>query len=164
MWAPLRSGLCFKHFIMEMACTWDGALVCMFFDEFRGLNTKLYCWVWVWAALEFSLKGKKVVQSIALAKHAMRLASFGTVVHQCVVSIEWECSLEQADRCVMLWCSQCYVCVCLNVNKKDNKWILSSTCLLTILFCVFAFAEHVGFLRMVPLLCLHQHKKGGKRW
>ena len=120
MWAPLRSGLRLKHFLMEMTCTRDGALVCMFFDEFWGVKRKLYCWVWVWTALEFSLKAKNFIQSIAFSKHAMWLAAFGTFVHQCVVPIERACFLEQISRCVILWHNQCCVCMFLNV-KKGNK-------------------------------------------
>ena len=134
------------------------------FFEFRGLNKKLDIWVWVWTLLEFPLKAKNVIQSIVFAKHALRLESWGTFVHQYVVPIERACLLEQAGRCVMLWHSQCCVCIFLNVKKEGNKQISSSICFLTILFCVFAFADNVGFHRIAPLLCTYQHKKGAKMW
>ena len=100
VWTPLRSDLSLNPFLMEMACARDGALVCMFFDKFSGLNRKLDCWVWIWTAFEFPLKAKNVIQSTTFSKHSMRLASFGTFVHQCVVMIERACFLEQAGRCV----------------------------------------------------------------
>ena len=53
IWSPLRNSLWLKHILTEIACTRDGALVCMFFDEFGG---KLNCWVWVWATLNFVWK------------------------------------------------------------------------------------------------------------
>ena len=134
------------------------------FDELWGLNRKLYCWVWIWATLEFPLKAKNVLQSIAFSKHVMRLAFFGTFMGQCVMSIEITGFLEQADRCVMLWHSQCCVCIFLNVKKKGSKWILSSICLLTMFFCVFAFADHGWYLRMAVVLCTHQHSMGIRRW
>ena len=54
---------------------------------------------------------------------------------------------------------QSSMCLCflLNVKWKDKKEIFSSICFLTIRFCVFAFADYVGFLRMGPLLCTYQH-------
>ena len=116
MWAPQRSRFWLKHFLMEMTCSKDGALACMLFDEFRGLNRKLCYWVWVRAAIDFPLKAKNVVQSIAFAKDAMELASFGTFVHQCVLSIERACFLDQSGRCVMLWHNQYCVCVFLTVK------------------------------------------------
>ena len=113
MWAPLRRGLWLNHFLMEMACTRDGPLVCkVFLIEFRGLNRKLYCWVWIRTILEFPLKANNVVQSISFFKHAMRLASFGTFVRQWVLPIERAGFLEQAHRCVILWHSQGCVCIC----------------------------------------------------
>ena len=52
----------------------------MIFDEFWGFNTKLYWWIWSWTTFELCLEQKNVVQSIAFAKHAVGLTSFGTSV------------------------------------------------------------------------------------
>ena len=65
----------------------------------------------------------------------------------------------------MLWFDAVvYVFVfCFELEIKDKKEIFSSICFLTIRFCVFAFADYVGFLRMVPLLCTYQHSMDGRR-
>ena len=134
------------------------------FDEFWGLNSKPYCWVWIWTTLEFSWKAKNFFNKIAFAKHVSPLSSFGAFLGQFALPIERACFLGQASRCVMLWHSNWRVCIFLNLEKGGKKWILCSICLLTILFCVLAFADHVGLLRMAPLLCMYQHNKGAKKW
>ena len=89
---------------------------------------------------------------------------FGAFVHQCVVPIERASFLEQTSKCFIFWHSQCCVCIFLNVKWMGNKQILFNNCFLTVFFCVFSCADHVGLLRMAPLLCTYQHKMGAKRW
>ena len=101
-----------------------GHLRACFFDEFWGLNSNLYCRVWIWITFEFRWKANNSVHNIIFAKHVKPLSSFGAFVGQCVLRVERAFFLVQASRCVMLWHSLCHVCVFLNLKKKGKKWIL----------------------------------------
>ena len=152
------------HILIEMPCTSDGTLAWMFFDAFWVFNAKLHCRIRTRTTLELCSQANNVGDIFTFAKRDMQLASFGTSVHEHIVPIERACFLSLWGRCIMVWfCQWCVFISWMWERSARSEYCASFVCWPS-WFCAFAFADHVGFLRLAPVLCTYQRKTGAKRW